>query len=355
MRDGFAHVGALWLGVGKWRWLAIVLAWLLTGCQLSGSPMPQSTALPSHALEGTVVLESTPGIQPSGSSATMTAVVAGTPAAPISSPHVLTPLCREHDNASAWYERLFFRGRGYVRVVSIETSKMNGPSLELAGEVGRVFAPWQAGNSGDAFWYAAPGAAIHTVRGIPAEEVLAVVSGEITNYYCALEPATPLVSTSVVRGRVERVVGDPYCEFSRCDRHGEIERKEQVTIEMTVREVWQGLPLAAGQVLTVVALHPGYYDPEVNRLAPGDEVVLLVRPQEALEDFQPPEVSGAPKQNRRAIWVADLLGQYRVDGDVLHWVGNNSTAIPLSAFRAGIVETFAGVTPSKLPATPPVP
>jgi hypothetical protein len=83
----------------------------------------------------------------------------------------------------------------------------------------------------------------------------------------------------------------------------------------------------------------------VGRPVPGDEVVALIRPQEAAEDFIPAKVSGASATNRRPIWLAELINLYRVRGDEVRLASDLQGGLPLAEFRAAVAATFAGVTP----------
>lgn len=325
--------------------LRAVLVWALMGCQ-SGAGLTSPTALPSTPTPA--------GLTPTPTLAVPTSTTTATVIAPTATrtSHAFTGRCRALDHPLDWYDRLYFRGRGYKRIVTVDT-RLGTPTIEptdtppfaLAGVVGQIFAPWQAGDAATASWHAPPGTPIRAVQGIPPEEVLAVTYGTTTALFCADAP-TPLAATRVVRGRVARALPEVRCHIGRC-LPTEVDPKQVWgAVEVAVQEVWQGTIPGDPPTITVVALR----QPGAVILAPGHEVVLLVRPQTAVEDF-----SRFPDPLAQSVWVAERLDQYRVEGNRLRWVGDNVPNISVADFRAGLAETFAGVTPSDPPAASPRP
>lgn len=329
--------------------LTILLIWMLAGCQEAGNGVSTTATIPSNmrvvATIGTPAAVVIPATEITARPATPVIAIA----TPTVAPHAFTPLCQSAGAERGWYDRLYFRGHIYARIVAGTVwlgtpvaAPASLPAFALGGEVGRTFAPWQAANTFGAQWVAPTGTPIRTLQGIPPEAMLAIVYGPNTDLFCAVVSQEPLAQTRVVRGRVERELPVPYCEFGRCNFHTPTLDPRQA-VAVTVREVWQGnLPLGGGP-LTVVTL-PGPVAGGQPRLAPGDEVVLFLRPQEAVEDYYPPRVSGVPPGGE-AIWIAEAVGVYTMDGDSVRWPGDRATAIPLAAFRAGVEEIFVGVPP----------
>lgn len=316
--------------------LLAALLWALVACQPGVAPTSSPIA--------------TPPVTATSTSPAPTATVVPTPtsAAPTAtrSPHAFTGPCRTLESPGYWAERLYFQGRGYKRL-SI-TGVPDVQPFMLAGEVGRTFAPWQAG-SANTLWYAPPRSRISAVQGIPPEEVLAVTRGTTTDLFCAQDAAPSLAATRAIRGRVVREVPMPICDVVRCFATMEFDPEHlRAAVEVVVQEVWHGATPAIGQTTTVVTLrqYPTIY------LAPGDEVVLLIRPQETLHDFRRVQDRAS---SATPVWVAEIIDQYRVEGDRLRWVGDDATTLPLADFRAGLADTFAGVTPSDPPIPSPRP